>query len=79
LNHLSELLEKEDLVSVNPNVIKKTEQFHTGLFFIFFAYYVNYIDHRGKKNNYVRYLYDMKKARDMPILVAEFGGPASRG
>ncbi|MCZ0754281.1 hypothetical protein [Anoxybacillus sp. J5B_2022] len=91
LKHPSEPLKKEDMVSVNPNVMKSTDKLYTGLFASYHIYpyypdflnyekkYVNYIDHRGQKNNYAGYLRDMKKAHHMPILVAEFGVPSSRG
>ncbi|KHF29944.1 hypothetical protein LR68_01423 [Anoxybacillus sp. BCO1] len=64
LTHPSEPLEKEDFVSVNPNVIYSTNKMHSGLFASYHIYpyypdflnyepkYVNYIDHRGEKNNY---------------------------
>ena len=91
LQHPAEPDENEDLVSVNPNVIKSKEIFFPGLFASYHIYpyypdflnyeekYVEYIDHRGKKNNYAGYLHDMKENHDMPLLVAEFGIPASRG
>ncbi|MED4455281.1 hypothetical protein [Metabacillus fastidiosus] len=91
LDHPTEPLQKEDLVSVNPNVIKAKDGFYPGLFASYHIYpyypdflnlepkYVNYIDHRGEKNNYAGYLNDMKKHHEMPLLVAEFGIPGSRG
>ncbi|SFA52067.1 hypothetical protein SAMN05216169_10318 [Anoxybacillus pushchinoensis] len=91
LTHPSEPLEKEDFVSVNPNVIYTTNAMHSGLFASYHIYpyypdflnyepkYVNYIDHRGEKNNYAGYLHDMKRVHRMPIVVAEFGVPSSRG
>ena len=91
LDHPSEPLEKEDMVSVNPNVMKGTDQLHTGLFASYHIYpyypdflnyepkYIHYQDHRGEKNNYAGYLNDMKKNHSMPLLVAEFGVPGSRG
>ncbi|PFA67449.1 hypothetical protein CN378_11450 [Bacillus sp. AFS015802] len=91
LDHPSEPLEKEDMVSVDPNVMKATDKLKTGLFASYHIYpyypdflnfepqYVNYIDHRGEKNNYAGYLNDMKKVHTMPVLVAEFGVPGSRG
>ena len=68
LQHPAEPDENEDLVSVNPNVIKSKEIFFPGLFASYHIYpyypdflnfeekYVEYIDHRGKKNNYAGYL-----------------------
>lgn len=82
----------EDLVTVNPNVIY-TEGVMTdvGQFASYHIYpyypdflnyekdYVEYIDHRGEKNNYAGYLNDLHKEHKLPILVAEFGVPGSRG
>ncbi|MBW3110926.1 hypothetical protein KYJ26_03670 [Bacillus sp. MCCB 382] len=91
LEHPSEPLEKEDMVSVDPNVMKGTDKLKTGLFASYHIYpyypdflnyeqrYVDYIDQRGEKNNYAGYLNDMKKAHSMPLVVAEFGVPGSRG
>ncbi|MFI8687914.1 hypothetical protein [Rossellomorea sp. NPDC077527] len=91
LDHPSEPLEKEDMVSVNPNVMKGTDKLRTGLFASYHIYpyypdflnyetkYIDYIDQRGEKNNYAGYLNDMKKAHSMPLVVAEFGVPGSRG
>ncbi|WP_203363598.1 hypothetical protein [Bacillus sp. REN10] len=92
LTHPSEPNEDEDLVSVNPNVIqvknemKKTNQFasyHVYPYYPdFFNYeekYLNYVDHRGEKNSYAAYLRDLHQAHKLPILIAEFGVPASRG
>ncbi|WP_337444089.1 hypothetical protein [Bacillus coahuilensis] len=86
-----EPLTDEDLVGVNPNVMKATDAFHSGIFASYHIYpyypdvlnhdpdYVNYVDHRGEKNNYAGYLNELKRAHNMPILVAEFGIPSSRG
>ncbi|XXM70887.1 hypothetical protein ACQ0QQ_14350 [Lysinibacillus sphaericus] len=91
LHHPSEPSETEDMVSVDPNVMKAAGSLHTGLFASYHIYpyypdflnyepeYINYVDHRGGKNNYAGYLNDMKKAHSMPLLVAEFGVPGSRG
>lgn len=91
LEHPAEPSDTEDLVAVNPNVIKAKDSFTPGLFASYHIYpyypdflnfeekYVEYVDHRGEKNNYAGYLQDMKANHDMPLLVAEFGIPASRG
>ncbi|WP_053362434.1 hypothetical protein [Bacillus sp. FJAT-27251] len=91
LTHPAEPSAEEDLVSVNPNVIKAKKTFYPGMFASYHIYpyypdflnyqenYVNYIDHRGKPNNYAGYLNDMKKHHEMPLLAAEFGIPSSRG
>ncbi|GHH98054.1 hypothetical protein [Neobacillus kokaensis] len=91
LKHPAEPNKEEDMVSVNPNVIKAKQAFYPGLFASYHIYpyypdflnfeekYLNYVDQRDKKNNYAGYLHDMKQHHNMPLLVAEFGIPASRG
>ncbi|MED4227573.1 hypothetical protein [Neobacillus cucumis] len=91
LQHPSEPLETEDLVSVDPNHIKPSASFKAGVFASYHIYpyypdflsyekkYLNYTDASGKKNNYAGYLHDLCSAHQMPILVAEFGVPSSRG
>lgn len=92
LDHPSEPHVDEDLVSVNPNVIFtkglaiETDQFasyHVYPYYPdFFNYdekYLSYVDHRGKTNSYAGYLADLRAAHEMPVLVAEFGIPGSRG
>ncbi|CAG9621258.1 hypothetical protein [Sutcliffiella rhizosphaerae] len=91
LTHSDEPSEKEDMVSVNPNLIHAQDTFESGIFASYHIYpyypdflnfeerYVNYVDHRGEKNNYAGYLQHMKEVHEMPLLVAEFGIPASRG
>lgn len=91
LSHPAEPAEEEDMVSVDPNHIKKTDQFHAGLFASYHVYpyfpdflnfeedYVNYVDSSGEKNNYAGYLHDLKNAHEMPVVIAEYGVPSSRG
>ncbi|MCT2534889.1 hypothetical protein NC661_03880 [Aquibacillus koreensis] len=91
LTHPAEPSEEEDMVSVDPNKIKAKDAFYPGQFASYHIYpyypdflnyekkYVEYLDHRGEKNNYAGYLNDMKQHHNMPLLVAEFGIPASRG
>ncbi|WP_226617948.1 hypothetical protein [Cytobacillus firmus] len=91
LEHPSEPSVKEDMVSVNPNHIKRADRFHAGLFASYHVYpyypdflnyeekYVNYIDSKGEKNNYAGYLHDLIAVHEMPVMVAEFGVPSSRG
>ncbi|WP_110113450.1 hypothetical protein [Bacillus sp. CGMCC 1.16541] len=91
LEHPAEPHDKEDMVSIDPNVIYAKETFEGGLFASYHIYpyypdllnyekrYVDYVDHRGEKNNYAGYLQHMKEVHRMPLLVAEFGIPASRG
>lgn len=90
LEHPEEPDPKEDLVSVNPNVIHlkgdvtKTKQFASYHVYPYYPeslnyQYNDYVDFRGKKNNYAAYLKDLHAAHDMPVLIAEFGIPSSRG
>ncbi|MYL54049.1 hypothetical protein GLW08_11945 [Pontibacillus yanchengensis] len=91
LDHPMEPSEEEDLVGVDPNVINMKDTFKPGTFASYHVYpyypdfmnyskdYLNYEDHRGEKNSYAGYLHDLKNAHDMPVLVAEFGVPSSRG
>jgi hypothetical protein len=91
LTHPAEPDAAEDWVSVDPNMIKAKDSFYPGMFASYHIYpyypeflnyeekYVEYVDHRGNKNNYAGYLNDMKQHHSMPLLVAEFGIPASRG
>lgn len=91
LEHPSEPDKDEDMVSINPNKIKAKDTFYPGAFASYHIYpyypeflnfedkYVNYVDDRGQKNNYAGYLRDMEENHSMPLLVAEFGIPSSRG
>ncbi|OZS77606.1 hypothetical protein CF394_10375 [Tetzosporium hominis] len=92
LDHPSEPLENEDMVSVNPNVVsvkgelEKVGQFASYHIYPYYPDFLNvdktyreYVDQDGMKNSYAGYLNDLKKAHKMPVLVAEFGIPASRG
>ncbi|MFC0238333.1 hypothetical protein [Fictibacillus phosphorivorans] len=91
LKHPAEPSEKEDKVSVDPNSLKPQNAFKSGYFASYHVYpyypdflnyekkYLEYVDHRGKKNNYAGYLHDLRKVHNMPVVVAEFGVPSSRG
>jgi hypothetical protein len=92
LEHPANLEEGADLVSIDPNVIyTKGKMDLVGQFASYHVYpyfpdfinydekYVNYIDHRGEKNNYAGYLNHLNSIHRLPILIAEFGIPASRG
>lgn len=91
LKHPFEPSDKEDKVTVDPNHIYTNKSFYAGMFasYHFYPYYpdflnfepkyLKYKDKDGKKNNYAGYLNDMKAAHRMPIVVAEFGVPGSRG
>ncbi|MDV6377433.1 hypothetical protein ORD22_04065 [Sporosarcina sp. GW1-11] len=92
LTHPSDATGQEDIVSVNPNLIytldemEKAGQFASYHVYPYYPDFLNYekvyreyIDFRGKKNNYAAYLKDLHEAHRIPILIAEFGIPASRG
>ncbi|MFA9556285.1 hypothetical protein ACERII_03120 [Evansella sp. AB-rgal1] len=91
LEHPSEPSLEEDLVGVNPNTIFLKDHMRSGQFASYHVYpyypdflnydpdYINYIDHRGEPNNFAAYLKDLHAAHTMPVLVAEFGVPSSRG
>lgn len=83
---------EEDLAAVDPNHIKpKGDLQEVGMFASYHVYpyfpdflnleekYTEFIDHRGERNNYAGYLKDLNDSHDMPIMIAEFGVPASRG
>ena len=88
LEHLNEPDFKEDMVSVNVEHIKLTNQAFAGQFASYHIYpyypeFMNfseeYISAYDPINTYKAYLEDLNAFHTMPILVAEFGVPASRG
>lgn len=92
LKHPAEPNKDEDLVGIDPNVIHLKEELQTaGQFASYHVYpyypdflnfeekYLNFVDHRGEKNNYAGYLKDLHEVHNIPILIAEFGVPSSRG
>lgn len=92
LTHDNEPDEYEDSVTVNTENIICTNEYYAGLFAAVDIYpyypecinyqeeYINYRDElTGKQNNYKAYLKDLKKEYSIPIIVAEFGVPTSRG
>ena len=92
LEHPAEPSENEDLVSVDPNVIytigdmKGPDQFASYHVYPYYPDFLNfeesyqsYVDHRGEPNSYAAYLNELQAAHRLPVLIAEFGVPASRG
>lgn len=91
LEHPNEPLKNEDLVEVNTENIKRNNSFKPGLFASYHIYpyypdfmnyqhdYATYIDEDGQINTYKAYLKDLIKEHTIPVLVGEFGIPASRG
>lgn len=92
LDHPADSSDMEDVVSVDPNKIHTEGMMaDVGQFASYHVYpyypdflnhepeYIEYVDHRGEKNNYAGYLRDLHEAHRLPVLIAEFGLPASRG
>ncbi|WP_424236816.1 hypothetical protein [Bhargavaea ginsengi] len=92
MDHPAESAEQEDLVPVDPNLIyTKGVMEKAGMFASYHVYpyypdflnyerrYLEFRDHRGEPNNYAAYLKELHEAHRMPVLIAEFGIPASRG
>lgn len=90
LTHPNEPHEDEDKVSVNTENVK-SRNFGPGMFASYHIYpyypdslnyqldYLEYVQEDGTVDTYRAYLEDLKLAHTMPILVAEFGLPTSRG
>lgn len=91
LSHPNEPLAKEDKVTVNTEHIKAKKTFKPGLFasYHIYPYYPDFMNYQheysqfkdadGKTNTYRAYLKELRKQHTVPVLVAEFGIPASRG
>lgn len=82
---------QEDAVSVDTEHILAKDTFSAGLFASYHIYpyypefmmfqpeYASYQDAEGKINPYEAYLRDLRAHHTVPVLVAEFGLPTSRG
>ncbi|OJU10232.1 MAG: hypothetical protein BGN88_12690 [Clostridiales bacterium 43-6] len=90
LEHSAEPFPEEDSVSLNTETIHSTAGFYAGLFAAYdmYPYYPEFINYQpdyitytenGIPNPYKAYLKDIKKFHTVPVLVAEFGVPTSRG
>lgn len=91
LSHPQEPHEDEDLLTFNTESIKSRSSYKSNLFASYHVYpyypdsmnyqtdYLAYIDDDGKVNPYEAYLKDLKLAHTVPIIIAEFGVPTSRG
>ena len=91
LSHPEEPYEDEDLLTLNTESIRSRSEYQCNLFASYHVYpyypdtmnyqkdYISYIDHSGKINTYEAYLKDLKTAHTVPIVIAEFGVPTSRG
>ena len=91
LTHPEEPYEDEDLLTFNTESIKSRAEYKSSMFASYHVYpyypdsmnyqsnYLSYVDDEGKINTYEAYLKDLKLAHTMPIIIAEFGIPTSRG
>lgn len=91
IDHTNEPYLSEDMSVVNVEHIKAKDNFQSGVFASYHIYpyypdflsyqnsYVEALDEEGKINTYKAYLKDLMQQHTMPVLVAEFGVPASRG
>lgn len=91
LDHPNEPYVNEDIVEVNVEHVKWHDKYKPGMFVSYHVYpyypdsfsfqkdYINYIGADGKPDPYLAYLEDIKTVHSMPIVISEFGIPASRG
>lgn len=81
-----------DLSSIDFRKYNATPLFHAGIYATYHAYpyypdfvflqesYAQTINHRGNKDNFFGYLKDLKQyTQGMPLIIAEYGLPSSRG
>ncbi len=83
--------DKEDAVTINVERFRPESGFTAGLFASYHVYpyypefmavqtsYAEYKNAKGETDPYEAYLKDLRAIHTMPVLVAEFGVPASRG
>ena len=73
--------ESQRIASINADNIEPTYNFEAGYFASYhvYPYYPEYINRAYSSNNYARYLQELNDVHKTPILIAEFGLPASRG
>ena len=91
VKHPNEPLSKEDAISLTVDDLNAQNKFKTGIFASYHVYsyypnfmfseesYCSYKDESGKINTYLGYLKDLIAHNKCPVLIAEFGIPASRG
>lgn len=89
LAHENEPDKGEDTVTMNVEHIRATDAFEAGVYASYHIYphypeFIiyegkDYVDKDGKNNPYRAYLERLIEAHDMPVLVAEYGVPTSRG
>ena len=92
LHHPDEAFPQEDMVSVDPTHIKPTSRWKAGYYAAFHVYpyypdfmryerkYQRYVTPDGRRDPYAGYLNELRHyVKGMPLVVAEFGVPSSRG
>ncbi|MCR4584538.1 MAG: family 2 glycosyl transferase [Lachnospiraceae bacterium] len=92
LSHPGEpLYDIEDAVEMNVERFHLRESFSAGIFASYHVYpyypeymilqqdYVDYRDENGEIDTYEAYLKDLMSIHNIPVLIAEFGVPTSRG
>ena len=92
LSHPEEAFPQEDLVSVDPTHLGPTSAWKAGYYAAFHVYpyypdflrfekkYQDYKTPDGRTDPYSGYLNELRRyVKDMPLVVAEFGVPSSRG
>ena len=76
-------------VFVDLEHIKTTDQLKSGMFvsynvypyfpsFLQYGQYTEYVDDEGKNNPYLKYLMDLAEYHTYPVIITEYGIPASR-
>jgi len=81
-----------DLVQIDFEKFNATEIYKSGIYAAYHVYpyypdfiylkkeYSNTVNHKGEKDNFFAYLQDLKQhTRGMPLVIAEYGLPSSRG
>lgn len=91
MKHPNEPLSKENAISLTVDDLNAQNKFKTGIFASYHVYsyypnfmfseepYCSYKDESGKINTYLGYLKNLIAHNKCPVLIAEFGIPASRG
>ena len=90
-HHPNEPLSKEDAISLTVEDLKPQESFPAGIFASYHVYpyypnfmfseepYMSYKDENGEIDTYLPYLKQLVDYHSVPVVIAEFGLPTSRG